>query len=200
MQAEALDLHLHVLLKDLGENQVVHDAACKLDETHGLGQAVEVEPHVGDDQKADERQNEVPAHVVGPLLVEEVPDDGEVQHHEGSQCAEVDQTADGVAAELLKNGHKDDGEDTHEQSRHVGGLVGGMDLGQSLGHHAVARHSEEDAADGGLDRQRIEDTPRDGGCQGAQAYRNLPPAMANCAVARELACWCWALGCMVEAA
>ena len=24
--------------------------------------------------------------------------------------------------------------------------------------------------------------------------------VANCAVARELACWCWALGCMVEAA
>ena len=99
---EALDLHRHVLLEDLVENQVVHDAARKPDKTHGLGQAVEVKPHVGDDQKANEWQNEVPAHVAGPLLVEEVPDDGEVQHHEGGQGAEVDQAADGVDAELLK--------------------------------------------------------------------------------------------------
>lgn len=26
------------------------------------------------------------------------------------------------------------------------------------------------------------------------------PVVANCAIARELACWCWAIGCMVEAA
>ena len=48
-----------------------------------------------------------------------------------------------------------------------------MDLGKSLGHHAVARHGEQDAADGGLSRQGIEDAPRDGGCQGAQAVQEL---------------------------
>ena len=115
----------------------------------------------------------MPAHVAGPLLVEEVPDDGEVQHHEGGQGAEVDQAADGVDAELLKDGHEDDGEDTHEQSRNVGGLVGGMNLGQYLGHHAVTRHGKQDAADGGLSGQGVEDTPGDGGCQGAQAVQEL---------------------------
>lgn len=103
-QVEVLDLHRHIFLEDLGENQIVHAAAHKLDKTHGLGQAIEVEPHIGDNQETNDRQNQVPAHVTGPLLVEEVPDDGEVQHHEGSQRTEVDQAANGIDAELLKNG------------------------------------------------------------------------------------------------
>lgn len=114
-------------------------------------------------------------------------------------------SADGFAAwcglvpsEHSSGEHRAQGGISKTGNKHVRKL-----LVEAAWHYATASRGPKDAA-------RTKDVPDEVRFHANKAVRRLVdkragmiaekkrPCVANCATARELACWCWAIGCMAE--